>query len=56
MGAIIVGIGLVIVVGLIAMSVKVIEQGHAGVVYNRSTGVEKKHWDKGGILSHHLNV
>ncbi|MEX5521502.1 prohibitin family protein [Bacillus cereus] len=50
MGAIIVGIGLVIVVGLIAMSVKVIEQGHAGVVYNRSTGVEKETLGQGWHL------
>ncbi|MED3470415.1 hypothetical protein BLX06_33040 [Bacillus cereus] len=50
MGAIIVGIGLVIVVGLTAMSVKVIEQGHAGVVYNRSTGVEKETLGQGWHL------
>ncbi|HDR3895388.1 MULTISPECIES: prohibitin family protein [Bacillus] len=49
-GAIIVGIGLVIVVGLTAMSVKVIEQGHAGVVYNRSTGVEKETLGQGWHL------
>lgn len=50
MGAIMVGIGLVIAVGLIAMSVKVIEQGHAGVVYNRSTGVEKETLGQGWHL------
>lgn len=50
MGVIMVGIGLVIAVGLIAMSVKVIEQGHAGVVYNRSTGVEKETLGQGWHL------
>ncbi|MFP3324984.1 SPFH domain-containing protein, partial [Planococcus sp. SIMBA_160] len=50
MGAIIVGVGLLVVGALTAMSVTVIEQGHAGVVYNRSTGVEKETLGQGWHL------
>lgn len=41
-GAAVLGVSLLTGGILTAMSVEVIEQGHAGVVYNRSTGVEKE--------------
>lgn len=41
-GAAVLGFSLLTGGILTAMSVKVIDQGHAGVVYNRSTGIEKE--------------